>query len=142
MIYVKNPEIKEVDFVNLLDTTRNNIISGLDESKIKSIKTSPVNFETMVYDRMCESSKDTPFEGQIIQTGAFAFPDIIANNYFGVEVKVTIGDKWSSTGNSVLETTRVKEVEKIYMFFGKLGGTIDIKFRPYHECLLDRKSVV
>jgi len=137
MIYVKNPEITEVDFVGLLNKAKTNLLSQLDDKKIKAIKSSPVGFETMVYEMMCQSSKDTDFDGHIVQTGAFAFPDIVARQYFGVEVKVTIADKWVSTGNSVLETTRVKGVEKIYMFFGKLGGEIEVRFRPYQECLYD-----
>lgn len=94
-----------------------------------------VSFEFFVFEQMCLAAKGSKFEGLIVQTGKQTFPDIIANKYYGVEVKVTAEDKWVSTGNSVSEGTRVKKVERIYMFFGKLGGFPDIKYRAYQECL-------
>jgi hypothetical protein len=35
----------------------------------------------------------------------------------------------------VLESTRVEDVERIFMLFGKLGKPIEFKHRPYEECL-------
>ena len=96
-----------------------------------------VSFEFFVFEQMCLAAKDSKFEGTINQTGKQTFPDIIANKYYGIEVKVTAEDKWVSTGNSVLEGTRVEAVEKIYMFFGKLGGVADIKYRQYQDCLCE-----
>ncbi|MCX5726492.1 MAG: hypothetical protein NT030_04830, partial [Candidatus Saganbacteria bacterium] len=52
-------------------------------------------------------------------------------------VKMTIGDKWTSVGNSILESTRVESVEEVFIFFVKLGGNVDIKYRAYQECLND-----
>jgi len=92
-------------------------------------------FESLTYQMMVKASDGTFFKNNITRTGPQTFPDIVAKNYFGVEVKATADDKWLSTGNSVLETTRVESVERIYMFFGKFGGEIDIKFRLYQECL-------
>ena len=86
---------------------------------------------------MCLAAKGTPFEDDIHQTGSQTFPDIIAKKYYGAEVKVTSNTKWISTGNSILEGTRDKDVQKIYIFFGKFGGTPEIKFRPYQDCLYD-----
>jgi len=77
----------------------------------------------------------TFFEGTIKLTDAHAFPDIVANGYFGVEVKMTTGNHWISTGNSVLESLRIEDVERIYIMFGKFGGTLDIRYRLYQECL-------
>jgi len=103
--------------------------------KTPTQKMDGVSFEFFVFEQMCLAAKDTKFEGSIAQTGKQTFPDIIANKYFGIEVKVTAEDKWVSTGNSVAEGTRVDDVGRIYMFFGKLGGTPGIKFKPYQECL-------
>jgi hypothetical protein len=63
------------------------------------------------------------------------FPDIVANKLFGVEVKSTKQDHWTTTGNSILESTRVEDVERIYMMFGKLANPIEFRFRPYEDCL-------
>ncbi len=135
MIYVKDSDIKEIEFTNLLERARVRILGQLLKSNLSDY--GPIEFESLVYQAMVTESIGTVFESHLIHTGDMAFPDIIAKKYFGIEVKVTTGDKWTSIGNSVLETTRVEGVERIYMFFGKLGGQPDIKFRPYQECLPD-----
>ena len=83
-----------------------------------------------------ESAKGTPFAGTIKKVSGQKFPDIVAAKLYGVEVKSTKDDHWTSTGSSILETTRVTGVERIYMTFGKLGGRpIEFLSKPYEECL-------
>lgn len=77
----------------------------------------------------------TPFEGTIQLVSGSTFPDIIANKYYGVEVKSTNKNHWKSIGSSILESTRDQTVERIYLTFGKLGSPIAFKSRPYEECL-------
>lgn len=78
----------------------------------------------------------TPFRAEEIKLVSGArFPDIMAEQYFGVEVKSTIKDQWVSTGSSIVESTRDKYVEHIYMLFGKLGGQPAFICRPYQEVL-------
>ncbi len=136
MIYVTKNNVEEKSFLQLLESTRTLALERLaNDDSLKNMGGD--GFETFVYERMLEASKGTEFENTVEQTGAHAFPDIIAKKLFGVEVKVTQGDKWLSTGNSVLETTRIEDVKRIFLFFGKLGGNADIKFRLYQECLYD-----
>lgn len=83
-----------------------------------------------------ECSKGTPFEGTIEKVSGQRFPDIVAAKLYGVEVKSTKENHWTSTGSSILETTRIGDIERIYMTFGKLGGRpIEFRSRPYEECL-------
>lgn len=83
-----------------------------------------------------ESAKGTPFAGTIEKVSGQRFPDIVAAKLYGVEVKSTKDDHWTSTGSSILETTRVSGVERIYMTFGKLGGNPpEFLSKPYEECL-------
>ena len=83
-----------------------------------------------------ECAKGTPFAGTIEKVSGQKFPDIIASKLYGVEVKSTKDNHWTSTGSSILETTRVQGVERIYMTFGKLGGNpIEFLSKPYEECL-------
>ncbi len=84
-------------------------------------------------------SPRTPFRPDQIQLVSGAhFPDILAERYYGVEVKSTIKNHWTSTGSSIVETTRLSDVQTIYILFGKLGGTIpEFKCRPYQDCLSD-----
>ena len=131
MIYAKKKNANEEDFIALLEKSK-----GLLVTKIRADnKITALDFEELVCEKMCEASVGTEFEGTIKQTGVHAFPDIVANEYFGVEVKITAKDHWTSTGNSVLESSRIEEVERIYIVFGKLGGEADVRYKLYQECL-------
>lgn len=64
------------------------------------------------------------------------FPDIILHTYnYGVEIKSTQKDSWTSTGSSIVESSRSEEAERIYMLFGKLGGMPEFRCKPYQQCL-------
>ena len=92
--------------------------------------------EDDVISALDESAKGTVFAGTIEKVSGQRFPDIVAAKLYGVEVKSTKDDHWTSTGGSILETTRVTGVERIYMTFGKLGGRpIEFLSKPYEECL-------
>jgi len=131
MIYIAKQKINEKDFIDLLEKSRKLILNFLKGKK----NISSIYFETIVFEQMCKAAKRTPFEGLVIQTEIYDFPDIIANKYFGVEVKMTANDHWTSTGNSVLESSRKEDVKRIYIVFGKLGGKSDVRYRLYQECL-------
>lgn len=135
MIFVDNHEVTDRDFVGLLEDTKALCVGKVSNERIQ--KMSGVEFEDLTYAMMCEAAKRTVFDGDVVQTGPQTFPDIIAKKLFGAEVKTTTENKWVSTGNSVLETTRVPGVERIYLFFGKFGGNFDVKYRLYEECLFE-----
>lgn len=82
-----------------------------------------------------ECAQGTPFENTIEKISGQKFPDIVAAKFYGVEVKSTKEDHWTSTGSSILESSRVQGVERIYLTFGKLGGTVKFLSKPYEECL-------
>ena len=92
--------------------------------------------EQDVADAMRECAKGTPFENSIVLVSGHKFPDIITNNYYGVEVKSS-KDGWESIGSSIMEGTRVDGIERIFMTFGKLNPPISFLSRPYEECLCD-----
>ena len=98
---------------------------------------SPSDLEKLAEQTMKEVSSSTPFRKEEIKLVAgHSFPDIISEKYFGVEVKSTKDDKWTSTGSSIVESTRNEFVENIYMLFGKLGGTPpQFRCRSYEDCL-------
>lgn len=60
-----------------------------------------------------ECAIGTPFENTIEKISGQKFPDIVAAKFYGVEVKSTKENHWTSTGSSILETTRVADVERI-----------------------------
>lgn len=67
------------------------------------------------------------------------FPDIVSNNFFGVEVKSTQSNHWKSIGSSIVETLREEDVKKVFLMFGKLlaNAPCGFKCRPYEDCLYD-----
>ena len=93
--------------------------------------------EEDVYKALNHCAKDTPFEGTISLVSGAAFPDIVASRYYGVEVKSTDKNHWTSTGSSILESTRIQDVEHIFLTFGKLGKPVQFLSRPYQDCLSD-----
>ncbi len=84
---------------------------------------------------MADLAVGTSFENSIELIGGQKFPDIVAKKYYGVEVKTTTQNHWKTTGNSVLESTRVDNVERIFMLFAKLANPIEFRCRPYEEVL-------
>lgn len=66
---------------------------------------------------------------------AQGFPDIAAGRC-GIEVKFTTNDTWLSIANSVLETNRVAGVERIFVVFGKMGGTPEVRWSSYEDCVV------
>lgn len=63
------------------------------------------------------------------------FPDI-AIGEFGIEVKFTAQDTWRSIANSVFESTRTPNVNHIYVLFGKMGGSPDVRWGEYDKCVM------
>lgn len=103
----------------------------------KGMKANVLEEETCKF--IQSSCIDTPFSpDNIILVSGHTFPDIVAEKYYGVEVKSTKANHWTSTGSSIVESTRSEYVENIYMLFGKLGGNPpEFRCRPYQEVLCD-----
>lgn len=64
-----------------------------------------------------------------------AFPDIAIGEY-GVEVKFTLQDTWRCIANSVLETQRIEAVEHIYIVYGKMGGTPEVRWSEWEDSVV------
>lgn len=135
MIVSVNSDPNRSEFNSLLYST----IEELNKhAKMSTKKVSTLlgrNLEPFVRDVMAELAKGTPFENTIELIGGQKFPDIVANKYYGIEVKTTTQNHWKTTGNSVLEGTRVGDVERIFMLFAKLVTPIEFRCRPYEEVL-------
>jgi len=93
--------------------------------------------ESVALQALKEVAPLTPFRRENIKLVSGArFPDIVAEKFYGVEVKSTKSDTWHSTGSSIVENTRIEDVSRIYMLFGKLGGECaEFRCRPYERCL-------
>ncbi len=135
MIISSNSVPNKSEFDLLLDSTVNTLQFHSKNSSSQIAALVGRKLEPYVKDLMEDLAVGTPFENSIELIGGQKFPDIVAKKYYGVEVKTTTQSHWKTTGNSVMETTRVENVERIYMLFAKLASPIEFRFRPYEEVL-------
>ena len=135
MIVSENSSPELVEFQQLMKKTDeylNNEAKG-HESYYQQRAGQPL--EKDVYEALSQCAKGTKFEKTIQLISGAHFPDIQIKNFYGVEVKSTIKNHWTSTGSSILESTRDINIQRIYMTFGKLGHPVEFRSRPYEECL-------
>ena len=135
LIISTNSAPEATAFVKLLESSKTNLDERYEKSKDRFEKGDDKFFEGVVFEAMNEVAENTPFKGTIELISGHNFPDIVANNLFGVEVKSVKSKKWSTTGNSILEGVSSKGLEKIYIMFGKLISPCEFRFRNYEECL-------
>jgi len=137
MIISENNKPPIQEFEKLLQNSHEIISHSAESSPDYYVKRNATEFEKDVYDCMQDASKETPFENTIELISGHKFPDIVVKKIYGVEVKTTKQNHWKSTGNSVLESTRIEDISTIYIFFAKLIQPPNFKFRKYQECLYD-----
>ena len=135
MIFSENPKPELSVFRNLMQNTDDYLNRMAIQEESYFIKRGGKALESDVYNALVDCAKGTPFEGTIHLVSGASFPDIVANKFYGVEVKSTEKNHWTSTGSSILESTRNQDVERIYLTFGKLGKPVQFLSRPYEECL-------
>jgi hypothetical protein len=135
MIISENSEPNKNEFSVLIENTLSELNLSAKHLAKKLDNLSGNKLEPFVRDIMVTQAIGTPFENSIELVSGQKFPDIVAKKYYGIEVKSTTQNHWKTTGNSVLESTRVEGVERIFMLFGKLVKPIEFRCRPYEECL-------
>src|SRR5690554_4673303 len=133
MVVSVNSEPHKNEFNTLLNSTIIELNSHAKKSPKKIEQLKGNKLEPYVGDVMTELAVGTAFENSIEVIGGQKFPDIIANKFYGIEVKTTTQNNWKTTGNSVLESTRVEDVERIFMLFGKLGKPIEFKCKTIFD---------
>lgn len=137
MIVSERIDKDKIDFEKLLANSHWAIEHEAKKDPTYFIHRTATDFENDVFDSLCAAAKGTDFDKTIHLISGHKFPDIVVKKFYGVEVKTTKQNYWKSTGNSVLESTRVDNVERIYIYFAKLTDPIGFKYRLYQECLYD-----
>lgn len=135
MIISENPYPSIEDFRNLMVEADNLLNEKAKDTEDYFIGRNGKLLESDVYAALNECAKHTPFNGSISLVSGSSFPDIVANKFYGVEVKSTKENHWTSIGSSILESTRISDVQRIFLTFGKLGKPVKFLSRPYEECL-------
>ncbi len=141
IIAIRKENVVEADsaFAHLMKKTEDDLNEKARRNvrEYKDLTASQLESVSMTVIREC--CEGTPFrQDEIRLISGLSFPDIVAERYYGVEVKSTSKNHWTSTGSSIVEATRIKDVESIYMLFGKLGGTpAEFRCRPYQDVLYE-----
>jgi hypothetical protein len=124
-------------FESLLSTSTDFLVEEAKKTPNYFHGRTGLEFEEDVFGALDTVAKGSIFENSIELISGHKFPDLVVEDIYGVEVKTNQKDNWKSTGNSVLESTRIESVESIYLFFARLKGPIQFMFRPYQDCLYD-----
>ena len=104
-----------------------------EESQIKKFSSSS-QFELRV--RECLSGLICDWDLQVdFSPHPHIFPDIVLGEV-GIEVKFTEKNTWRSVANSVFESTKSPAVKQVYVVFGKMGETPDVKWAKYEDCVM------
>lgn len=118
------------EFESLLGKTVDILTTNLRSSPLYH---DPESFQQHALDMMKVAAMDMNIEvGDAWHR--HAFPDIVANG-FGVEVKFTKKDTWTSVGNSIFEGMRDRTVDSVYVIFGKSGGVPEARWGRYNNCV-------
>lgn len=139
IIAIRNRDINEADkaFAEFMQKTEDcfNERSRLNPQLYS--RCSATDLERVTEQILKDVCPSTPFrQSDIKLVAGHTFPDIMTTDIYGVEVKSTNKDKWTSTGSSIVESTRSKDVERIYMLFGSLGSNPPaFRCKPYQDCL-------
>ena len=139
-IAVKKTDVSNIKdaFAELMDRAVHTLNINAKNSPHDFGKISASRLELISTEVIKQSCDGLPFSpDEIYLVSGQRFPDIVAKRCFGVEVKSTTKDHWTSTGSSIVESTRIDSVKDIYMLFGKLGGTPQFRCRPYQDVLYD-----
>jgi hypothetical protein len=123
--------MKQNEFEQILETACESLTGEAREK----IFPSSARFEKRVREVLRDLTTEYPEIKIDFNPHPQAFPDIAVDS-FGVEVKFTLADTWRSVANSVLETNRIESVEKLYLIFGKMGGTPEVKWDDYEKSII------
>lgn len=137
MIISKNRKPTLEEFTELVEKATNLLNV---EAKTKGeyfITRNAQKLEDDVFQALEQVAVGTVFQGSIQKISGQHFPDIVAARFFGVEVKSSKDEKWVTLGGSINESTRVPDVERIFLTFGKLTNPVEFISKPYQDCLAD-----
>lgn len=129
----KNPSFEE--FSKLVQNCTLNLNIEAKSNETYFLTRNAQKLEDDVLKTLQMVAKGTSFENSIIKVSGQKFPDIVAGKYYGVEVKSSKDVNWTTLGGSINESTRVEDVKRIFLTFGKLVSPIEFISRPYEECL-------
>lgn len=117
----------------------------ISKEKLNARNNSIVNWQAFEkdVDNALRSAKNDLSElsnWNIEYVGGHKFPDIVAKiadrKSLGIEVKTISSkeNKWKVMGGSIMESTRIPDVARIYVLCAK-KNPFEIKYRPFEDCV-------
>lgn len=122
--------MNKVQFEELLRTVCEQLTQ---EVQANTIHHKPSLFEKRVREVMSAQLANSDI--RIAPGVSQGFPDVVVGR-FGAEVKATESDNWRCIANSISEGQRAREVDHIYVIYGKLGGVPEVKWADYGESII------
>ena len=114
MIISENSKPKLEEFRELMRNTDLLLNAEAEAKEAYYSKRNGTELEVDVFEALNKTARGTKFENTIQLVSGSSFPDIVANKFYGVEVKSTNKNHWHSVGSSILESTRNQDVERIF----------------------------
>lgn len=119
------------DFESILDYVCKRLTADVRASDVHH---KPAVFEDFVRLCLLEELAARGHAG-VVKPVVQGFPDIVAGR-FGVEVKATESDNWRCIANSISEGNRASEVQEIFLVYGKMGGTPEVRWGDYGKSIV------
>jgi hypothetical protein len=131
-------------FDELLDDTIRELNTQNEESPFIANGNFWSQFEVLSHNAMMTVQRRFPYkqynEWEIRLLSGAVFPDIVAKitetQSFGVEVKTTQGHNWRTLGGSIMEGTRIPNIERINVLFARLNPFV-VRTKRFDECIAD-----
>ncbi|HHY0517767.1 TPA: hypothetical protein ACVU5T_004282 [Vibrio parahaemolyticus] len=135
-----------------MQLTKNNITELLDKTVelLKNIPTEDlksnqgIDFEVVLQKNLQEAVSIIGYDNvkEVELVSGHRYPDIVIHTHdtlLGIEVKTSKSKGWSTLGGSIFESTRVKGVEDIVLFFANFNDLTNIAFRFawMEDCISD-----
>ncbi|MBP3545413.1 MAG: hypothetical protein J6J82_03865 [Alphaproteobacteria bacterium] len=137
MIISYNRKPTNTEFESLIAKATNVLNTEAKRNSAYFLTRTAQKLEDDVVVALNKAAVGSPFEGSIQKISGQYFPDIIVGRYFGIEVKSSKDEHWTTLGGSINESTRIQDIERIFLTFGKLTTPVEFISRPYQDCLSD-----
>ena len=123
------------------------------ETSLRNVSTTDIKkndfwqgFEQLVYEHLLRTKQEMKLSDSWsidYLENSIRFPDIVAfvneTKGFGIEVKTITSQKtkWKIMGGSIMESTRVPNVDRIHVLCAKKADPIQIMSRKFEDCVVD-----
>lgn len=134
-------QLTKSNITTLLDRTVE-LLQSIPSEDLKSKQGS--DFERVLQENLQEAINIIGYNNviKVELVSGHRYPDIVVHTHdelLGIEVKTSRNKGWSTLGGSIFESTRVKGVEDIVLFFTNFNDLTNIEFRFawMEDCISD-----